>query len=174
MKVPQVINSNIDTIIAIDGNSVIDNTTQIKITSTPITVKVTTLDLKTGTTNVIATTSMVREPAVDSYKITIADLSLTDKIGYVAYVEEVGTTYNMRSFKIDDFSKDNDSFEAVWMGLPYQVEINGSGTSYIKWYDTNAWGTCMFKAEAYEGGTGTTSATLAEKVTHRGPVVVGP
>jgi hypothetical protein len=78
----------------------------------------------------------------------------------------------MREFKINEFCIDNDSFEDTWMRLPYQVEI---ANNQIRWYDTVAHFDnptyCKFVADIYEGGVGTTYATSASSVTHRGPIV---
>jgi hypothetical protein len=78
----------------------------------------------------------------------------------------------MRSFQILEFTVDNDGLEDVWMHLPYQIAIDT--ISYFIWYQKGHDGEVgfeMWKAKAYQDGIGTNSATSAEKVTHRGPII---
>ena len=177
MKVPQVINQVRDTVIAINGESVINDTTQVPlVVPGGITVDVDMFDLKQNLVTVIEDITLNGDKLASSgfYYINRVDLdpALVDRTAFVARVKEEGATYNMRDFKIEDFAVDNDSFESVWMRLPYQVSIGA--TSWIEWHTDETFSNIEFKAKAYEGGTGTVYATLPERVTHRGPVIVGP
>lgn len=175
MKVPQVLNTGIDTVIAINGDNIINDSTQQKITAATIQVDVAVLNLKTNTVTTVTNITMTRNATVDVYTLNVSDLTsaLTDRVGYIALVSENGGATNMRAFKFEDFSQDNDSFESVWMRLPYRVNIGG-GQAWIEWHEDTTYSNMLFRARAYEGGTGTTDATLPERVTHRGPIEVYP
>ena len=181
MKTPQVINLLEDSVLAFDGDSVIDNTTQIALGSgygiVSITVNVYIWDLMTNTSPGTATAiEMAYLGDVDMWSIDIADIAgmFTDRHKYVARIVETPSVVNMRAFKINEFCIDNDSLEATTMRLPYQVEIGG-GQAWIRWYDSTADfsnpSLIKFQAAAYEGGVGTTYATDTSRVTHRGAVL---
>jgi len=113
--------------------------------------------------------------SADFWTINVSDVAsvLRDRDKYVGLVKENGgVAHNMRDFKIDEFCVDNDGFEATWMRLPYQVEINEiGGTAFIRWYATAYIGDPLYEAPAYQGGVGTTCATTPANVTHRGAIV---
>ncbi len=176
MKNPQIINLNEDNIIAIDGESVIDDTTQalMSATETTINVDIDFFDIMTGLAVAEVTNKvMTYQSASDFWTIEVSDFSssLTDRHKYVAKVSTATTppeSANMRDFKISEFAVDNESFEAIWMRLPYEVDISAGK---IKWYETTPGvGPALFSANIYEGGTGTTAATDASRVTHRGSI----
>ena len=179
MKTPQVINLNEDTVMAFDGDNVIDDTDQLPIgtnhSGSYIQVDLIVFDIISGMSDIVEDIRMTYQSGIDFWTINISDISsvLTDRRKYVARINgNIADENNMRSFKIKEFCIDNDSFEAVSMRLPYQVEI---GTpSMIRWYaasDTYFAGDPLFEAPAYQGGTGTVSATSAANVTHRGAIV---
>ena len=183
MKNPQVINLNEDSVLAFDGDSIIDDTDQLPLAladpkghglTDPISIEIYFYDLIAGELVIPVDTTMVYNPHTDFWMVDVSTLTsyLEDRIKYVGRVVEIGSTNNMRPFKIDEFCVDNDSFEATWMRLPYQVETNLEfGEAYIRWYADTAFTTLLFQAQAYQGGTGTIYATTPANVTHRGPIV---
>ena len=179
MKTPQVINLNEDTVMAFDGDNIIDNTDQLTLgidkSISSVQVDVFFYDIMAGMISSVENITMTYQASVDFWTINISDISgdLNDRRKYIARINETsGGTNNMRQFKIKEFCIDNDSFEATWMRLPYQVEI---GTpSMIRWYaadDTYFAGDPLFEAPAYQGSVGTISATSPANVTHRGAIV---
>jgi len=186
MKFPQVINLNTDSIIVFNGDNVIDDTDQLPLGTdhsiTTIDVLVELISLQSGMAlSTVSSLAMTYMSAVDYWRISINDLktqlgptfSNIDKVKYIGKVNEVASgSANMRSFKIEEFAVDNESFTDVWMDLPYQVEISG-GEAWMVWYEDGHIGDSgyeKFKAPAYEGGTGTTYATDPARVTHRGAI----
>ena len=170
-----------DTVISIDGYSVIDETDQETlgiyhgISSVPVAIDLwdTVSNSHVGPVNA----TMTYQTTVDWWTIDVADIasSLADRHKYVANITEQSPyTNNMRAFKIHEFYVDNESFEATLMRLPFQIEIAG-GEAWVRWYETTGdFGTpanAVYKAPAYEGGVGTTYATDPSRVTHRGAVV---
>lgn len=186
MKNAQVVSlalPNNDSVLAFDGDNVIDNTDQLTIAvqkgyTGDITVDVTFLDLMSVSEATATGCTMSYQSGTDYWTIPLANIAtqgvtLLDKHKYTAIVKENGVTHNMRQFKLEEFCVDNDSFEDTWMHLPYQVEISG-GEAWLRWYaynDSNFSGSPLFEAPAYQGGTGTTFATSAANVTHRGAIV---
>ncbi len=182
MKSPQVINAaslisllNPDSVLAFDGESVIDNTTQLPITSSPIGVTLSFFDLTLGSAVVDVTADMTYQSASKFWTVNLSDINtpgvplLLDRHKYVGMVSEITPQpNNMRDFKIQEFTVDNDSFEGILMRLPYQVEVSG-GEAWIRWYDSvdnfNDPLHIIYEAAAYEGGVGTTFATDPSRVT---------
>lgn len=178
MKIPNVINRSIDNWITINGYDVVDDSTQVPITTTPITIDIWLLDLNTGTaTKTSSTLSMVYETNPKFWKISLSDLAsritLTDQHTYVGRITEVGGATNMRDIQITDLSIDDDVFERSLLRLPFRIKI---GTpSYMQWVDSLASPTtAYYRAKVYEGGVGTTNATSPERVTHRDAIEIGP
>jgi len=172
-----------DAVLAFDGYSVIDDTDQLPLGGAPhslttITVTVSIYDLTVGAiVSPVTDVTMTYQTSVDMWTINCADIvglgAIKDRHKYVGLIVATDSS-NMRQFKINEFTIENESFEATLMRLPYQVEI---GTpSYIKWYATTGdfGGTSLYQAEIYEGAIGTTAATSAATVTHRGPIVPTP
>ena len=188
MKNAQVINVSgtfKDSILAFDGDNVIDKTDQQTIAiqkglTSPISVNIAFYDLMSVSSISGTPVNMTYLAGVDYWYISISDLFsagiyFIDRHKYVGIVQEnTPYTANMRDFKIEEFCADNESFEDTWMNLPYQVEIDTEGgTAFIRWYTSinPISAPPLFQAEAYQGGTGTTYATSAANVTHRGPIV---
>jgi hypothetical protein len=77
-------------------------------------------------------------------------------------------------FKLEEFCVDNDGLEQTLMNLPYEVVITPSAAWYI-WYDLDSHigdvSYALYKAPAYKDGVGTTYATDALEITHRGAVI---
>jgi hypothetical protein len=185
MKNAQVINFSVlseskDSVLAFDGDNVIDDTDQetlgIDKHLTFIVVNVDLFDLMSNSSlTTITGITMTYHSLVDFWTINIPDIytEFNDRHKYVGLVSQPDPkSDNMRSFKIKEFCTDNDSFEEVWMRLPYQVEIGG-GTAYIRWYpytDLEFLSSPVFEAPAYQGGTGIVYATSPANVTHRGLV----
>lgn len=184
MKHPQVINLLEDAVMVFDGDIIIDATDQLPLGTdhgkTTIQVDINFFDVTSGLPVIeVGNAELLYKAASDHWAIllngegTPSDIvgSLTDRHTYVALVSETSPgSQNMRSFKIADFSVDNNSFENVWMKYPYEVVITGSA-AHIRWYLPNEiGGVAKFEAEAYEGGTGSTFATAANRVTHRGAI----
>lgn len=180
MKHPQVLNINSadsskDTHIAIDGNSVVRDSDQatmgITVGETSISVDVILWNVTTGASaGTVFGITMTYRSGPDIWTLNISDISgsLLDRNKYVALITENGGSV-MRDFKLNEFSVDNSSFENVWMRLPYEIKITPS-PARIVWYSDNIGGTAVFQANVYQGGTGTTEATSAETVTHRGAI----
>ena len=183
MKYPQVINLLEDSVLIIPGISVIDDTTQIPMAPaiTTMSVNFTPYNITTGAviTESVVTFSYVS--AVDSWTLDVADIdtNLVDRNKYVARISPYMGTPNLRPFTLSEFAIDNESFEATWMRLPYQVEISGTD-AHIRWYNSvsdfdappfTAPTLAVYEAAAYEGGSGVVFATDPGKVTHRGPIV---
>lgn len=187
MRQSQVVNLNKDDVLAFNAEDVIADDTQIKIpgAQSPLYVSIAFVDLGDGSTQTATGISMsATVVAADPqwWTVDIADIlvsapsALLDGHKYVASVSEPSQINKMRTFKIHEFSVDNDGFEDTWMRLPYQVEIDpdGDGKSYLRWYDSVAnfddLSHCKYWAYAYMNGTGTTYADRADRVTHRGPI----
>jgi hypothetical protein len=180
MKNSQVVNLNEDSVVAFDGDDIIDDTTQLPIGLnsgiTSISVDLSFLDLMTGAVTTVANKLMTYKSLTDFWTVDVADIksSLNDRRKYVARVLEViGGSANMRPFKVLEFAVDNDSFESTWMRLPYEVVVLNN-EAWIVWYEDGKIGQSgyeKFKAPAYQGGTGTEYATDPSKVTHRGAIV---
>ena len=177
MKYPQVLNirstdTNKDDQIAIDSLDVIRDSDQVLMSTLVATLQVdiTIWDLMSGSLiGPITNKTMTYESDPEIWTIDVADFSgsLTDKHKYVAKISQYGASV-MRNFKLQEFVVDNDGFEATWMTLPYQVVIGV--TSKIIWYEDTTWAVPLYEAEVYQDGVGTTSATDASRVTHRGPI----
>lgn len=178
MKFPQVINFNEDSVLAIDGESVIDDTTQTPIGQggviSTITADMYLWDLRSNTGVGPVGITLSYKTDVDIWTINVSSLTsyLIDRHKYVANIVCVDAS-NMRSFKISEFCVDNDSFEDTWMRLPYEVDI---ANHQIRWYDDVAnFGATddhlKFTADIYERGTGLIYATDPSRVTHRGPII---
>lgn len=184
MRNPQVINTNLDAIIVVDGENVIKDSDQSYLSGgvwagANITVNITLLNISTGlSSTVIVGETLIYDSASDFWYVDLvgtgtptllATFNANDRTKFVARVVENSTASDMRPFKFTEFVIDNDSFEDTWMRLPYQVVI--SATSKIIWYEDTTWAVPLFEAEVYQDGVGTTSATDASRVTHRGPIV---
>jgi len=191
MKDPQIISisgENADAVIAIWGEYVIDDNpddSQTPLTSSPITIDIDLWDLTANAAVNVAGISMTYDTASKFWFIpcavgtTLGD-ALTDRHKYVARVTDASGTGAgfMREFSLEEFAVDNDSFEQMLARLPYEVQINSPGQSYIVWYDEDANignpANALFKAPVYMNGVGTTSADDASRVTHRGSIVAVP
>jgi hypothetical protein len=174
MRNPQVINPNIDTCIMISESNVINDTTEEPITGTSfINVNIRIYNLMTQSSSAVTLKAMTYVSNMKAWMLLISDLpTLTNRRTYFGYVAENGISWNMRPFHLESFAVDDDGLEETWVHQAYQIEIGG-GEAWIKWYNGGSpgVGANTFKAAAYEGGIGTTYATLPERVTHRGPVV---
>ena len=117
MKQPQVVNLSQDATLAFDGDGIIDDTTQLAITSIPtIQVDIIFVDLTDGassdTVNNITMTYVIVPPGVYAgwWTVDIADIvagaTIIDRHKYVATVKRAsGDTSNMRSFKVQEDRK---------------------------------------------------------------------
>ena len=185
MRDPQVINTALDAIIVIDGENVVDDTLQLYLGTgvwggVDITVDITLFNISTGlATTVIVGETLKYNAASDFWYVDLAGVgtptllatfNLNDRTKFVARFVENGTLSDMRPFKLQEFVIDNGSFENVWMRLPYQIVI--AATSKIIWYTATDWVTPVYEAYVYQDGVGTTYATDASRVTHRGPITV--
>ena len=179
--IPSSFDNGVDSVLAFNGTSVIDDTDQLPLGEgghsghTSIQVDVQFFDLMTGAA-VLAVTdiTMTYQSTVKYWTVAVADIKsvLTDRHKYVGLVTENGVTANMRDFTINEFVIDNDSLEASLMRQPFQIEIGAE--AWIVWYNPGQIGVVdqeTYKAPAYEDGTGTTWATDPAKVTHRGAIV---
>ena len=72
--------------------------------------------------------------------------------------------------KLTEFVVDSNISEDVLINLPYQIVI-GSPSKMI-WYTAVDFTTPVYQALVYEGATGITAATAAERITHRGGITV--
>ena len=182
MKDPQIISvegENPDLYLAIWGGYVIDNTTQVPITTSPITIQIDLFNVTDGSTAQVTGGIMTYDTGSKFWSIPLATGGvspnrlmdkLVDRNKYVGRISEPLATRNMREFVLEEFARDDGSFEETLMRLPFQVEIGPP--SWIVWYDSiDPVGTAKFKAKAYENGSGVTYATEAARVTHRGPII---
>lgn len=177
MRFPQVINTLLDNVMAIDGAVVIDDTTQL-----PLGPSVTTIDVDIHLLNINDNShvsslnkTMTYNSNVDHWTIDMVDIAsiLLDQKKYVGFINEnAGSSENMRTFKLIEFAVDIDGLELTLMRLPFELVIGESDAFYI-WYEDGHIGEPaykMFTAPAYEGGVGTIYATDTSRVTHRGAV----
>ena len=185
MRNPQVINTNLDAIIVVDGENVIKDSDQSYLSGgvwagANITVDITLLNISTGLSSTVIVGEILRYDSDSDFwyvdlagagtPTLLATFNANDRTKFVARVVENGAASDMRPFKFTEFVIDNDSFEDTWMRRPYEVVIGA--TSKIKWYAVgDIGGTPLYEAEVYQDGVGTTSATDASRVTHRGPIV---
>jgi len=178
---PQVINLSTgnDVYLAIDGYNVIDSG-MVELSGAPwngaqINITVYLYSLTSGSTT-SGNTVLDYDTDSDFWHLPISGISslLTDRTKYVGrIIERSGTASGMLPVKIQEFSVDNDSFEAVTMRLPFEVVIGA--TSWIQWYAVgDIGGTVLFKAKAYQNGEGVVAATDPSRVTHRDAIIVGP
>jgi len=189
MKYPQTISisgDNADAVMAVWGEDVIDDNPDdsqapMGDTVSLINIDINLYDLTSNAGIALAGIAMTYDSDSKFWLIpcasgtTLGD-ALTDRHKYVARVSDSSGSGAgcMREFSLEEFAVDNDSFEEMLARLPYQVEID-TPQSYIVWYDSDSnigiAGNEMYKAPIYEGGVGTTSATDASRVTHRGAIV---
>lgn len=179
MRFPQIINPRLDTVIAIDGDNVIDDTTQLPLAPGITSVQV---DLHFHSINedahaFVDDVTMTYVSTVDHWTVDLDDFKavLKERHKYVGLINEnVGGSANMRQIKMLEFAYEEDGLELTLMRLPYQIEI-GVSDAYFVWYEDGHIGEFAFRkyiAPAYEGGVGTDFATDPSRVTHRGAVVV--
>ena len=140
---PAAFDSSTDSVIAFLGDNVIDDTDQLPLGEAPhgaitsITVAVQFFDLMTGLSpSTVLGISMTYRVGVKCWTINVADIAsaLIDRHKYVGLITEMGSVANMRTFHINEFAVDNDSFEASWMRMGYQIEIGG-GEAWMVWYE---------------------------------------
>jgi hypothetical protein len=175
----QVINLFNDTLMAFDGYTVIRDADQLElgreVEESVIQVDVHLWDLIDGSSISVEDIAMTYRVDVDFWTIDIADVSgiLTEKHKYVGKVSEHDDVVDMRDFKILEFTVYDDILENTIATLPYEIVIS-PGSSDFFWYDADAnigdFGHAIYTAPAYEGGVGTTAATDASRVTHRGGI----
>lgn len=190
MKDPQIVSvngENPDAALIVWGEYVIDDTTQVRITPPSpytITVDIYLFDVTSGAFSVtVDSASLIYDTNTKFWRIPLSTgtpvlnngTTLADRHKYVARISEhSGGTFNMRDFYLEEFAIDNGSFEETLMRLPFEVK-ELSGNMHIVWYDSDAnignLSYAVYKAPAYEGGTGTTYATDPARVTHRGAIV---
>jgi len=173
-----------DTAMAFDGAGVLNDSNQNELGAddleTAIQVDIFLWDLTANSavaTIANKTINFQSDPNIWTLDIDVdIDSSLTDRHKYVGMIKKnAGESIDLREFRLSEFTVDNGSFEQVIARLPYEIVIGAP--SEIRWYaDTGDFGggSVLFKAEVYEGGTGTTAATAPERVSHRGPIVEGP
>lgn len=196
MKNPQVISvagPSADTVLVVWGKNVIKDSgveeqvplAELSVPITSVVVDVVVFNVTNGSTvGTSASVTMTYESNSKFWKIPLAggtpaiSTLFTDHSKYVARVfEHAGGTADMREFSLDEFAVDNDLFELTLARLPYEVCINNRypGQSWMVWYDSvTNFGNLTFakyRARVYEGGIGTTDATDASRVTHRGPII---
>lgn len=175
----QVINPYKDSVLAFDGYTVINDTTQQELgrelTVSEILVDINFWDLMDNSNVSVGPVTMTYHETVDFWTVDIADVinSLTDMHKYVGRVMESDPApNNMRAFKILEFTIYYDDLENTLFALPYEIVI-GEGTAKFQWYEVGHMGESdhiLYIADAYEGGVGTTYATHPSRVTHRGPI----
>jgi len=173
MKSPQVINLEEDAVLVIDGLTVMYDVDQTIITDqSSIRVDIILFDIKAGLpVDEIIDAGMVYDINAKFWTINIKAAGgsqelydiLIDRRKYVGLIKETayGGSIGMREFKLQEFATDA---EVVERGA---FEIKIGTPSYIYWPEETGW---KYRAEAYEGGTGTTDATSVEKITHRGEI----
>lgn len=194
MRGPQVINPQRDSMLSINGYYVIDDTTQTEIgleggynppLSIPVSIAFANLtdSYSSGSTEFLTgVIDMIYLPSTNYWVIKLDENDSTGRTiasylengkKYCARVIESGSTYNMRSFNLSEFSVDHEAIYKTTVDLPYQIEKDSS-KMYIRWYDNvNNFGDPAhreYEAEAYMNGEGTIPATDPGLITHRGPI----
>ena len=176
----QVINPYKDSVMAFDGYTVINNTTQLElgreVSISEILVDINFWDLMNNSNVSVGPIKMTYHETVDFWTVDVADVmgrladGLADMHKYVGRVMEASPAPNsMRAFKILEFSIYHDDLENTLFSLPYEIVI-GIGIAKFQWYDNLIDKNVLYIADAYEGGVGTTYATHPSRVTHRGPI----
>lgn len=170
----QVINPYKDKVLAFDGYTVINDTTQLElgreISISEILVDINFWDLMDNSNVSVGPITMTYHETVDFWTVDVADVMLTDMHKYVGRVmESAPASNNMRAFKILEFSIYHDDLENTLFSLPYEIVI-GDGIAKFQWYDNLSDKNVLYIADAFEGGEGTTYATHPSRVTHRGPI----
>jgi len=185
---PQVINWNLQKIIAFPGQNVIDDENENEMgrelgeSSWTIDFKLKNL-YSPAATQTIASKVMNYDTETDYWFIDIdTDLKnvLVDRskwVGQIIHNAASGSDPTLRSFKLMEFMIDLDSLRDVIKDLPFDYKIDttpGSESSYICWYDEDAHigqeEYIVYRAPVYMGGSGTNFATKPELVTHRGGI----
>ena len=184
MKNPQVLSfagPSADSTIAIWGEYIIDATTQLPITSpTTLKIDINLFDVTSGSNiGTAANKSLIYDSTSTFWYFAVSDLSalLTASVDRHKFVAKIsknsGESTNLKTFYLDEFAVDNNSFEETLMRLPFEVKgyPTDSDPLHIVWSDVIG-GTAKYKAPAYEGGSGvSTPATDPSRVTHRGAIV---
>jgi len=184
---PQSIDIARDSVMVIDGVNVIDDSDQSELSGgswsgSDITVDIELFNIRTGSSGGSIDSEILKYDSDSDFwyveidgsgtptLLSIFEVAANDRTKFVAKVSEhSGGLANMRTFKFNEFAIENNSFENVWMRLPYQVVI---GTpSKIIWYEDDTWANPLFEAEVYQNSIGKTSATDASRITHRGAII---
>jgi len=176
-----------DTKLVFPGESVLNDATQDELGAddgeSTISVDLDFFSSTNGFTSSVVNKTMTFNSAVNIWSITVdaqIKTALPDRSKYTGKVKKnVGEVIDMREFRLPEFSVDNGSFEQMLSRLPYEIIIGSP--SQMRWYESTSdfsvpgpAGTVLFHADLYEGNVGTTPATSADKVTHRGPILEGP
>ena len=179
MRFPQTINPLLDTVVAIDGTNVIDDTTQLPLGpgETVIQVDMHFLSINDGAHYYVEDITMTYSSDVDHWTIDVADFksTLRERHKFVGIINKnTEESIDMRTIKILQFSYEEDGLELTLMRYPYEIVV-GESDAYFIWYEDGHIGEFAYRkyiAPAYQEGEGTTFATDPSKVTHRGAIAV--
>ena len=178
MKHPQVINFNEDTVMAFIGDNVIEQVTQLPMNTIEVfslLVDIKLWDLMSNAPVTIEGLTMTYSITSRFWTIDISGVSgdLQDRHKYVGTVYgNTAEPESLEPFQITEFAVDNESLDAILMRMSYEIVIDG-GEAWFFWYAVGHHGDesyRRFSAPAYEGGVGSTYATDASRVTHRGAI----
>ena len=174
MRIPNVINTVTDTLIAIDGDTVIHDVAVYPTFAaqdvfdpadgTTLTPTLYIWNLTSGVETTISATMTYRKSA-KIWTMTVASLSaaLVDKNKFIAtVVDATSAPNNFRTFKIGEFTVDNDQADDILFNLGFEISIGTA--SYINYYSGS---TLTYQAPAYQGGTGTVYATRPDEQNSR-------
>lgn len=186
---PQVINWNLQKVMAFPGQNVIDEA-QEKELGSELSETTWTVDLKfknlysTGATQTVAAKVMTYDSETDYWFLDIdTDIKnvLIDRSKWVAQVihnAASGTDPLLKPFKLLEFMIDLDSLRDTVKDLPFDYKIDtspGSESAYICWYDSDSnignVSNIQYIAPVYMGGSGALFASKPELVTHRGSII---
>jgi len=180
MKHAQVINLNDDSVMAFLYYDVIESGTQIpmnEIDANSLLVDMKLWDLMSNAPVNVEGITMTYHLEPKYWTIDISDISgvLQDRHKYVGTISpNIAEVENLEPFQVTEFAVDNESLDDILMRMPYEIEVSG-GQAWFYWYEVGQIGVPAYRrfaAPAYEGGTGTTYATDASRVTHRGAIQV--
>jgi len=160
-----------ETVIVIDGNSVVRDSDQQELAPLNVTVN---LDLKNRTdgSDVFYTGLLLQWDGTAFYTIAMSEISGLLEENHVYYGHVSDPLGVMRTFGIV-FGITTEDIEQVYnilANLPFRVNIANS-EAWVEWLDKATSSIVLYKAAAYMGGKGATYATLPELITHRGPVI---
>ncbi len=147
---------------------------------TSIMVDVALVDMTDGSTSIKNRVEMTYRAAAGFWSIDTSSLATSTSgtpmlvVGhkYTGVIKQSNSDTNspnpdMRDFTLCEFTVDDRSLDKTLMTQGFELDTASTPSRFI-WRDSS--GNMTYKADAYTGGVGTTPATSAADVTHRGPI----